>query len=86
MENDTPVGEGGKECMCPSQNLVDMYDLADGTSPLTTEYDDTGAPVYNSTTSNGVPAPTVKSECVITMPIRVIIVIHVWLPLFCIME
>lgn len=60
VENDTPVGEGGKGGMCPSQNLVDMYDLADGTSPFT-EYDDTGAPVYNSTTSNGVPAPTVKS-------------------------
>ena len=58
--NDTPVGEGGNGGLCPSQNLVDMYDLADGTSPFT-EYDDTGAPVYNSTTSNGVPAPTVKS-------------------------
>lgn len=48
---DTPVGEGGNGGNCPSQNLVDMYDMADGSSPFA-EYDVTGAPVYN----NGVPA------------------------------
>lgn len=48
---DTPVGEGGKGGLCPSQNLVDMYDMADGSSPFT-EYDATGAPVYNNLTPN----------------------------------
>lgn len=56
---DTPVGEGGNGGMCPSQNLIDMYDLADGTSPFS-QYDETGAPVYSSVTSDGVPAPSVK--------------------------
>jgi len=46
---DTPVGEGGYGGNCPSQNLADMYDMADGLSPFT-EYDATGAPVYNSAT------------------------------------
>jgi hypothetical protein len=32
--------------MCPSQNLIDMYDMADGSAPFTS-YDATGAPVYN---------------------------------------
>jgi hypothetical protein len=45
IENDTPVGEGGKGGLCPSQNLVDMYDMADGSSPFA-QYDATGAPVY----------------------------------------
>ena len=49
---DTPVGEGGRGGNCPSQNLVDMYDMADGTSPFA-QYDLTGAPVY---TSAGMPA------------------------------
>ncbi len=49
IQNDTPVGEGGNGGCCPSQNLVDMYDMADGSSPFT-EYDETGAPVYNSAT------------------------------------
>lgn len=49
---DTPVGEGGRGGNCPSQNLVDMYDMADGTSPFA-QYDATGAPVYNA---QGVPA------------------------------
>ncbi len=49
---DTPVGEGGRGGNCPSQNLVDMYDMVDGSSPFA-QYDATGAPVYNS---NGVPA------------------------------
>ena len=44
---DTPVGEGGRGGNCPSQNLVDMYDMADGSAPFTT-YDATGAPVYPS--------------------------------------
>lgn len=43
--NDTPVGEGGNGGLCPSQNLIDMYDMADGTSPFKA-YDETGAPVY----------------------------------------
>lgn len=42
---DSPVGEGGRGGNCPSQNLVDMYDMIDGSSPFTT-YDATGAPVY----------------------------------------
>lgn len=45
IKNDTPVGEGGNGGLCPSQNLVDMYDMADGSSPFS-EYDATGAPVY----------------------------------------
>lgn len=49
---DTPVGEGGSGGNCPSQNLVDMYDMIDGSSPFA-QYDATGAPVYNA---NGVPA------------------------------
>jgi hypothetical protein len=44
---DTPVGEGGSGGNCPSQNLVDMYDMADGSAPFTS-YDATGAPVYDS--------------------------------------
>lgn len=48
---DTPVGEGGSGGLCPSQNLVDMYDMADGSAPFA-QYDATGSPVYN----NGVPA------------------------------
>jgi hypothetical protein len=48
IQNDTPVGEGGRGGLCPSQNLVDMYDMANGQSPFA-EYDDTGAPVYAGT-------------------------------------
>lgn len=44
---DTPVGEGGSGGNCPSQNLVDMYDMADGSSPFA-RYDLTGAPVYEA--------------------------------------
>ncbi len=44
---DTPVGEGGAGGLCPSQNLVDMYDMIDGSSPFA-EYDGTGAPVYKN--------------------------------------
>ena len=53
---DTPVGEGGSGGNCPSQNLVDMYDMIDGSSPFT-EYDATGAPVYDA---NG--NPTINTE------------------------
>ena len=49
IQNDTPVGEGGNGGLCPSQNLVDMYDMADGSSPFA-QYDATGAPVYNGIT------------------------------------
>lgn len=45
---DTPVGEGGFGGMCPSQNLVDMYDMENGRSPFV-RYDATGAPVYSGT-------------------------------------
>lgn len=45
IQKDTPVGEGGSGGNCPSQNLVDMYDMADGSSPFAS-YDVTGAPVY----------------------------------------
>lgn len=58
ISNDTPVGEGGNGGLCPSQNLVDMYDMADGSAPFTS-YDATGAPLYSNTT-NGVPTPTVN--------------------------
>ena len=43
---DVPVGEGGNGGLCPSQNLIDMYDMIDGNSPFQ-EYDETGAPIYN---------------------------------------
>lgn len=46
IANDTPVGEGGNGGLCPSQNLIDMYDMIDGSSPFQ-QYDETGAPVYN---------------------------------------
>lgn len=49
--NESPVGFGGKGGLCPSQNLVDMYDMADGSSPFL-NYDDTGAPIYDA---NGQP-------------------------------
>jgi len=55
ISTDTPVGEGGQGGLCPSQNLVDMYDMADGSAPFT-QYDATGAPVY----VNG--QPTVNAE------------------------
>ncbi len=45
--NESPVGFGGNGGLCPSQNLVDMYDMANGLSPFT-GYDATGAPIYNS--------------------------------------
>lgn len=56
---DTPVGEGGNGGLCPSQNLVDMYDMANGSAPFNS-YDATGAPLYNST-ANGVAVPTVNT-------------------------
>ena len=51
FSTDTPVGEGGNGGNCPSQNLVDMYDMADGSAPFSS-YDATGAPVY----TNGTPS------------------------------
>lgn len=51
IKDDSPVGEGGNGGLCPSQNLVDMYDMADGSAPFA-QYDLTGAPVY----ANGTPA------------------------------
>jgi hypothetical protein len=50
IRDDTPVGEGGNGGNCPSQNLIDMYDMLDGSSPFA-QYDVTGAPVYNSATN-----------------------------------
>lgn len=47
IANDTPIGEGGSGGLCPSQNLIDLYDMADGQSPFL-HYDVTGAPVYGS--------------------------------------
>lgn len=55
INTDVPVGEGGNGGNCPSQNLVDMYDMIDGSSPFA-QYDVTGAPVYDA---NG--KPTVNS-------------------------
>ncbi len=55
ISTDTPVGEGGQGGLCPSQNLVDMYDMEDGSAPFT-QYDATGAPVY----TNG--KPTINEE------------------------
>jgi hypothetical protein len=49
--SESPVSFGGWGGLCPSQNLVDMYDMADGTSPFA-EYDETGSPVYDA---NGIP-------------------------------
>ncbi|MDR0543252.1 MAG: RagB/SusD family nutrient uptake outer membrane protein [Dysgonamonadaceae bacterium] len=46
IRNDSPVGEGGNGGLCPSQNLADMYDMANGLSPFA-EYDETGSPVYS---------------------------------------
>lgn len=54
---DTPVGEGGNGGLCPSQNLVDMYDMADGSSPFA-RYDATGAPVYSG---NGATVPAINT-------------------------
>lgn len=49
---DVPTSMGGTGGNCPSQNLVDMYDMADGTSPFA-QYDVTGAPVYEGITPKG---------------------------------
>ena len=46
VQKDTPIGEGGFGGNCPSQNLVDMYDMIDGSAPFSS-YDVTGAPVYS---------------------------------------
>ncbi|MDR0688332.1 MAG: RagB/SusD family nutrient uptake outer membrane protein [Prevotellaceae bacterium] len=57
IRDDTPVGEGGNGGLCPSQNLVDMYDMANGLSPFA-RYDETGAPVYSG---SGAPVPAVNA-------------------------
>lgn len=54
--NDSPVGLGGNGGCCPSQNLVDMYDMVDGSAPFT-QYDATGAPVY----TDGKPSVNIQS-------------------------
>nr|WP_321452888.1 RagB/SusD family nutrient uptake outer membrane protein [uncultured Carboxylicivirga sp.] len=48
---ESPIGFGGQGGLCPSQNLIDMYDMANGQSPFV-NYDATGAPVYDV---NGMP-------------------------------
>lgn len=47
ISDDVPVGDGGRGGMCPSQNLVDMFDMLDGSAPFAA-YDATGAPVYDA--------------------------------------
>lgn len=49
IRDDVNVGEGGDGGCCPSQNLIDMYDMIDGSAPFA-QYDVTGAPVYNGVT------------------------------------
>lgn len=44
---ESPVGFGGTGGLCPSQNLVDMYDMANGESPFSA-YDETGASIYDA--------------------------------------
>jgi hypothetical protein len=61
IQNDTPVGEGGKGGLCPSQNLVDMYDMENGSSPFA-RYDNTGSPVYNGTATPAVNAASGYSD------------------------
>lgn len=46
--SESPISFGGSGGLCPSQNLVDMYDMANGESPFAS-YDATGAPVYSGT-------------------------------------
>ena len=58
---DSPVGAGGSGGNCPSQNLVDMYDMADGSSPFA-QYDLTGAPVYVNGTPTVNPASGYNDE------------------------
>ena len=53
IATDSPVGEGGQGGNCPSQNLVDMYDMVNGQSPFS-NYDATGAPTYNGTATPAV--------------------------------
>ena len=61
ISNDSPVGEGGNGGLCPSQNLVDMYDMINGSSPFTT-YDETGAPVYSGATAPAINAASGYSD------------------------
>lgn len=59
--NDTPVGEGGNGGLCPSQNLIDMYDMADGSSPFAS-YDETGAPTYDNSNTPAVNSSSAYKE------------------------
>jgi len=61
IKSDSPVGEGGDGGLCPSQNLVDMYDMINGSSPFTT-YDETGAPVYSGPTAPDINVASGYSE------------------------
>ena len=61
ISNDSPVGEGGSGGLCPSQNLVDMYDMIDGSSPFAA-YDNTGAPVYSGASAPAVNAASGYSD------------------------
>lgn len=58
---DTPVGEGGMGGNCPTQNLIDMYDMANGESPFAS-YDETGAPVYGGSLVPAINAASGYSE------------------------
>ena len=61
IQLDTPVGEGGYGGLCPSQNLVDMYDMVDGSSPFA-QYDATGSPVYSGGLTPAINAASGYSE------------------------
>lgn len=43
---ESPVGYGGYGGLCPSQNLVDMFDMANGEQPIL-GYNADGTPIYN---------------------------------------
>jgi starch-binding outer membrane protein, SusD/RagB family len=46
LRNESPVSWGGIGGLCPTQNLVDMYDMADGTEPILGYHTD-GSPIIN---------------------------------------
>lgn len=45
-KNESPVGYGGIGGLCPTQNLVDMYDMANGEEAIT-GYNADGSPIIN---------------------------------------
>lgn len=61
ISSDSPVGEGGNGGLCPTQNLVDMYDMKNGSSPFAA-YDETGAPVYSGATAPAINGASGYSE------------------------